>query len=42
MEVDRTYSEERLLCHTGIGFELEPPRTRKNRKTEKDLEKKER
>ena len=42
MEVGCTYTEEGFLCHTGTGFEFGPPRTRKKRKTQKDLEKKER
>jgi hypothetical protein len=40
LEVNPTYTEEVFLCHTGTGLVLEPPRTRKKRKTEKDLEKK--
>lgn len=41
MEVGCTYTEEGFLCHRRTGFELEPPRTRKKRKTQKDLKKKE-
>jgi hypothetical protein len=38
----RTYTEKAFFCITEAGFELESPRTRKKRKAEKDLNKKER
>jgi hypothetical protein len=37
MEVDWTYTEEGFLCHREKSFELEPPRTTQERKTEKEM-----